>query len=174
MYSSSSFSSVSCWWLMMRMFVLLSCRSHYTSCLSVCPVRAYNSKTKKMHKNQNWLNRVSGVKKVKDTGRKNHTKLAPRLLTGGRSSSGGSGTDFKLSCAIVRPNWLSAPEHKTLGSWTDGRPSCWLGRWHAFLFVLCRNHELKKSTMKKGFPTSAKKGKSSTKTGHHKRLVSLM
>jgi len=32
----------------------LSYRLHYISCLSVCPVWAHNSKTKKMFKNQNW------------------------------------------------------------------------------------------------------------------------
>jgi len=35
------------------------------------------------------------------------------------------GADCKLGLyAIVRPNLLSAPEHETLGNWTDGRISC--------------------------------------------------
>ena len=46
------------------------------------------------------------------------------LLTGGRSSAGGSGSDHKLGLTIVRPNLLSTPE--TLGNWTDGRISFFL------------------------------------------------
>ena len=50
-----------------------------------------------------------------------------RVLTGGRSSAGGSGRDCKLHLqyyTIVRFNLLSVPEHETLENWTDGRRSC--------------------------------------------------
>jgi len=37
-----------------RLIIRPSCRPPYASCWSVCPVRAFNSLTKKRRKNQNW------------------------------------------------------------------------------------------------------------------------
>jgi len=117
-----------------------SYRPHYASCPSVCPsvcpVRAFNSKTKRRRTVKIDMNVSQGTSKwsailsCKDQIQGHWTSKTSRncrisdrcLLTGGRSSAGGSDADCELDLTIVRPNLLSTPE--TLGSWTAGRVSC--------------------------------------------------
>jgi len=102
-------------------------RPHYASCpficLSVCPVRARNSKTKKRRKIKigitfprarlngapifSWKGQWSLSPDVKNSRNCTHIWRTSCLFTGGGSITGGSGADCKIGLTIVRPNLLS-------------------------------------------------------------------
>ena len=112
-----------------------SYRPHYTSCpsvcLSVCRVRAHNSKTQKRRKIKIGVNVPLGTSKCsasfnlesqrsrsRSADVKNLKKLLhvwdTCLLMGGRSSASSAGANCKLGLTIVRPNSLSMPETQQL------------------------------------------------------------
>jgi len=117
-----------------------SYRLHYVSIrLSVCPIRArrwgLTRKQKCTKKNKIGVDVPQRTRKwnanfqlkrsmVKVTVRHKNRRQASCLLTGGRSSSGGSGADCKLRLHTVRPNLLPAPQTAAYH----------VGTRHAFLF----------------------------------------